>query len=44
MALSGSKINNFDDLWCLGALEGLKFRLASTASKRKVIKTKPDIS
>ena len=41
MALSGIKIVNFDDLWCLGALEGLKFRLASTASKRKVAIIQP---
>ena len=41
MALSGSKIKNFDDLWCLGASEGLEFRLASTASKRKVAIIQP---
>jgi hypothetical protein len=56
MALRGSRIKNFDDLWCLRALEGLEFcvsstsfqksniGLASTASNRKVAKIQPDIS
>ena len=30
MALRGSKIENFDELWCLGALGGLDFCVSST--------------
>ena len=56
MALRGSRIENFDELWCLGPSGGLDFCVSPpTFQKRnigwpkqplteKVIKIKPDIS
>ena len=55
MALRGSRIENFDRIWCLGPSGGLDFcvsptnfqksdRLASTAFNKKVAKIQPDIS
>ena len=31
MSLSGSRIKNFDELWCLGASGGLDFCVSSTS-------------
>ena len=37
MALRGSRIENFDELWCLGASRGLEFCVSSTSfSKSKI--------
>ena len=35
MALKGSRIKNFDDLWCLGASGGLEFCVHASTSFQK---------
>ena len=35
MALRGGRIENFDELWCLGASGGLDFFVSSTSFKKK---------
>ena len=35
MTLRGSRIENFDELWCLGASGGLDFFVSSTSLKKK---------
>ena len=37
MALRGSGIKNFDDLWCLGASGGLEFCVSSTSFQKNNI-------
>ena len=37
MALRGSRIENFDELWCLGALGGLDFCVSSTRFQKSNI-------
>ena len=37
MALRGSRIKNFDDLWCLGASGGLEFYVSSTCFQKSNI-------
>ena len=37
MALRGSRIKNFDDLWCLGASGGLEFCVSSTSFQKSNI-------
>jgi hypothetical protein len=37
MALRGSRIENFDKLWCLGASGGLDFCVSSTSFKKSNI-------
>ena len=34
MALRGSRIKNFDDLWCLGASRGLEFCVSLTSFQK----------
>ena len=34
MALRGSRIENFDELWCLGGSGGLDFYVSSTSFKK----------
>ena len=56
MALRGSRIENFNELWCLGALGGYDFCVSSTSFQKsnigwpqqpptkKVVKIQPDNS
>ena len=37
MALRGSRIENFDELWCLGASGGLDFCVSSTSFQKNNI-------
>ena len=37
MALSGSRIENFDELWCLVASGGLEFCVSSTSFQKNNI-------
>ena len=37
MALRGSRIENFDELWCLGASRGLDFYVSSTSFQKRNI-------
>ena len=37
MALRGSRIENFDELWCLGAIRGLDFCVSSTSFEKSNI-------
>ena len=37
MALRGSRIENFDELWCLGASGGLEFCVSSTSFQKSNI-------
>ena len=37
MALRGSRIENFDELWCLGASRGLGFYVLSTSFQKSNI-------
>ena len=37
MALKGSRIKDFDDLWCLGASGGLEFCVSSTSFQKSNI-------
>ena len=37
MALRGSIIENFDELWCLGASGGLEFHVSSTSFQKSDI-------
>ena len=37
MALRGSRIENFDELWCLGASRGLEFYISSTGFQKSNI-------
>ena len=37
MALRGSKIENFDELWCLGASGGLEFYVSLTSFQKSGI-------
>ena len=37
MALRGSRIENFDELWCLGPLGGLDFCVSSTSFEKSNI-------
>ena len=37
MALRDSKIENFDELWCLGASGGLEFYVSSTSFQKSNI-------
>ena len=37
MALKGSRIENFDELWCLGASEGMDFYVSSTSFQKSNI-------